>query len=528
MAVSILGNSADTLSYYKDLYVLSGSRFSDHGELTGLTDDDHSQYHNDTRGDSRYYTKTNLQTSEGAEVHWDNIINKSTFSSTENGLVPTSGEETDTFLKADGTWAIPYELTVPGSDSYVIYNSSGELGASSYFYYTAATGSLTIGGANTTDRGYSILRNGLSFNMASSATNNEDYIQSYHTLMSMKLSSSCYFTEAKENNGSALGVFSFNSNYTGWTDTLTNPFMYWNDYPVTTSTKIRKTFKMSIDGTERAYFYPRVTSSGSAVAYMFDTAVNLSTSGDKLFSVKNYGTEKFYIDKDGNAYSNGTLLGLSSANVIAGTYSAGQVTFWDSTAYTIAGDSDFIWNTSTSILTVSGTVYATELYDNTLRVVRSANIDYNALSYTSSSAAHTILTYESDTTTFFGSDRPTMYRIVIVGKGYHVDIPINETITLKVGGDTVATVVIPTLTYYGTQYRIIFEFGPNSGADTIYCTTSYITSDATCDMAYTTHSIDPELLSDANIVVTLTSSSSSSDAGHRIYMNSIELLNDNS
>lgn len=30
---------------------------SDHGLLTGLQDDDHTQYHNDTRGDVRYYTK---------------------------------------------------------------------------------------------------------------------------------------------------------------------------------------------------------------------------------------------------------------------------------------------------------------------------------------------------------------------------------------------------------------------------------------------------------------------------------------
>ncbi len=31
---------------------------SDHGDLTGLDDDDHPQYHNDTRGDARYYQKT--------------------------------------------------------------------------------------------------------------------------------------------------------------------------------------------------------------------------------------------------------------------------------------------------------------------------------------------------------------------------------------------------------------------------------------------------------------------------------------
>lgn len=35
---------------------------TDHGALTGLSDDDHPQYHNDERGDARYYTKTQVDT----------------------------------------------------------------------------------------------------------------------------------------------------------------------------------------------------------------------------------------------------------------------------------------------------------------------------------------------------------------------------------------------------------------------------------------------------------------------------------
>ncbi len=41
----------------------SGGGVTDHGALTGLTDDDHSQYHNDTRGDARYYTQSQIDTS---------------------------------------------------------------------------------------------------------------------------------------------------------------------------------------------------------------------------------------------------------------------------------------------------------------------------------------------------------------------------------------------------------------------------------------------------------------------------------
>lgn len=43
----------------------STSVVSDHGALSGLGDDDHPQYHNDTRGDIRYYTKTILDSAAG-------------------------------------------------------------------------------------------------------------------------------------------------------------------------------------------------------------------------------------------------------------------------------------------------------------------------------------------------------------------------------------------------------------------------------------------------------------------------------
>lgn len=40
-----------------------GGGVTDHGALTGLSDDDHSQYHDDARGDVRYYTKSQVDTS---------------------------------------------------------------------------------------------------------------------------------------------------------------------------------------------------------------------------------------------------------------------------------------------------------------------------------------------------------------------------------------------------------------------------------------------------------------------------------
>lgn len=41
-----------------------GGGSTDHGTLTGLSDDDHSQYHNNARGDARYYTKTLLDSGQ--------------------------------------------------------------------------------------------------------------------------------------------------------------------------------------------------------------------------------------------------------------------------------------------------------------------------------------------------------------------------------------------------------------------------------------------------------------------------------
>lgn len=45
-----------------------GGGASDHGALTGLGDDDHSQYHNDARGDVRYYTQGQVDTSLSAKA----------------------------------------------------------------------------------------------------------------------------------------------------------------------------------------------------------------------------------------------------------------------------------------------------------------------------------------------------------------------------------------------------------------------------------------------------------------------------
>lgn len=50
-----------------DSTLLPGGALTDHGVLGGLSDDDHTQYHNNTRGDERYFQKTEfLEESSGA------------------------------------------------------------------------------------------------------------------------------------------------------------------------------------------------------------------------------------------------------------------------------------------------------------------------------------------------------------------------------------------------------------------------------------------------------------------------------
>lgn len=64
---------------------------TDHGALTGLSDDDHPQYHNDARGDARYYTKTQVDTALTGKA--DASRGLPSGGSTGQVLVKTSGSD---------------------------------------------------------------------------------------------------------------------------------------------------------------------------------------------------------------------------------------------------------------------------------------------------------------------------------------------------------------------------------------------------------------------------------------------------
>jgi len=107
--------------------------YQHHGDLTGLTGDDHSIYHNDTRGDARYIAKSLVDAKGDLIVaSADNTPAKFTVGS--NGAVPVaaSGETvgikwaysqlTNTAEKTSGYTALPFEnvLANPSSAGFTI------------------------------------------------------------------------------------------------------------------------------------------------------------------------------------------------------------------------------------------------------------------------------------------------------------------------------------------------------------------------------------------------------------------------
>jgi hypothetical protein len=103
----------------------------DHGNLAGLSDDDHTQYHTDTRGDARYRTQTELSSttggSEGAAlVGTDTKTNLGSATTAEAALTATDAHV--------GSSSNPHGVTLDGA-----YDA--DAGAASV---TADAGDLTV------------------------------------------------------------------------------------------------------------------------------------------------------------------------------------------------------------------------------------------------------------------------------------------------------------------------------------------------------------------------------------------------
>lgn len=84
-----------------------GSGVTDHGDLTGLSDDDHLQYLNNTRGDIRYYTKSQIDTSLSGKSDTSHNHDSRYYTETESdGLLDSKADVTDTprYLMFNTTW----------------------------------------------------------------------------------------------------------------------------------------------------------------------------------------------------------------------------------------------------------------------------------------------------------------------------------------------------------------------------------------------------------------------------------------
>lgn len=120
-----------------DLVISGGGGVTDHGALTGLADDDHTQYHNDARGDARYsqlgHTHTASQISDSTTVGravltaTDAAAARTAIGAgTGNGDVTTSGAQTLTnktldlsanTVTVDGTNAVGFRGIPQNSQS---------------------------------------------------------------------------------------------------------------------------------------------------------------------------------------------------------------------------------------------------------------------------------------------------------------------------------------------------------------------------------------------------------------------------
>lgn len=84
------------------LAISSGT--TDHGSMSGLDDDDHTQYHNNVRGDVRYYLKAAVDTMLGAKADQLTTYTKSEVDGIATGKEPSFTKNT-AFNKAFGTIA---------------------------------------------------------------------------------------------------------------------------------------------------------------------------------------------------------------------------------------------------------------------------------------------------------------------------------------------------------------------------------------------------------------------------------------
>ena len=96
---------------------INAANFLLHSSLTGLGNDDHTQYHNNTRGDARYYTETELDAAPvtaGAKI--DKIIGTDTAIVISDGIVGAV-KDTGVLIDASNNMTTPGNITLSKAGS---------------------------------------------------------------------------------------------------------------------------------------------------------------------------------------------------------------------------------------------------------------------------------------------------------------------------------------------------------------------------------------------------------------------------
>lgn len=134
-------------------------------------------------------------------------------------------------------------------------------------------------------------------------------------------------------------------------------------------------------GNVKTLIYPGVADGASAIAYDLSTVNSLTTSGAKLFSLKNGSTEKFAVDKDGSVTTSGNFVHLfrpgttsNGAKLVTSTNDDLLVYKADGTTRTVVNAIGFAGGNPT----YPGIDYSASIYAPTIRSFFNTPIEFKA------------------------------------------------------------------------------------------------------------------------------------------------------
>ncbi|MDD5649213.1 MAG: hypothetical protein PHF86_02165 [Candidatus Nanoarchaeia archaeon] len=217
-----------------------------------------------------------------------------------NKYVPYVSQTTGCF---DNSSTDPSHTTRLNYDGYLhagafLVNESTVTGVGYIASYCNATSVAAIYGGNGGAEGFAIVGDGVN-------TSHGGWFKS-------DKGRSLYLTKVPSGSDTSAHLLEISRTGTGSIN-ITGDIINITDNPTNSGIISGSILKATLGSTVRMNMNPRVSDTSTSIAYMLDTSSALSIYGAKLLSLKNSGTEKFYVDVSGNAYANGVLLGINGA-----------------------------------------------------------------------------------------------------------------------------------------------------------------------------------------------------------------------